>query len=210
MDFKLLGGSRKSNLPVAQNPLVLAAFAEVRAYWEGLRLAGSIPARTDLDPRGMKGALDKVFIAQRIAKGIVRIRIAGSALGDLAGMDLRGLPLSCLFQPDARPRLSAVVERVLYAPVAADLQLEALSRLGQSRCDGRLLMLPLLDVDQSRSLVLGCLSLDGQVGPARRPLSICRATEDPLGLVAAATAADFAANPDTAKYSHLRLVHSAG
>src|SRR5690606_17239587 len=82
--------------------------AELRAYWEGLRRGGSIPCRADLDPRGMAGVLDRVFVGERIGTGLVRLRIAGTALTDIAGLEMKGLPLSALFLPEARARLADV------------------------------------------------------------------------------------------------------
>ena len=58
--------------------------------------------RAALDPRGMTGVLDRVFLAERIGRGVAQVRIAGSALGEIGGMDLRGLPLTVLFCAEAR------------------------------------------------------------------------------------------------------------
>lgn len=137
-------------------PPVFAGLAEVRAYWEGLRQAGGLPERAALDPRGLGGALDRVFLAERIGHGLVQVRIAGSALGALAGIDLRGLPLSCLFAAEARPLLAEVLEEVTRGQGLAELD------LGRDRggpgVQARLLLLPLADGPERR-LVLGCLGI---------------------------------------------------
>lgn len=174
--------------------------AELRAYWEGLRRGGSIPCRADLDPRGMAGVLDRVFVGERIGAGLVRLRIAGTALTDVAGLEMKGLPLSALFLPEARARLADVLERVLALPVAADLHLEAERGIGRPAQHGRLLLLPLHSNAGARDLVLGCLATAGETGRAPRRFAITRAVEERLG----------PPEPGSLRRrGHLRLVHSA-
>ena len=86
MVFSFLGGRSDGPPPPPRGP------AELRAYWEALRQSGGLPQRAALDPRGLSGVLDRVFIAERIGRGVVQVRIAGSGLADFAGLDLRGLP----------------------------------------------------------------------------------------------------------------------
>jgi len=169
LDFALFR-NRNVATPVFDGP------AQVRAYWEALRRDGSIPDRAQLDPRGLAGALDRVFLAEAIGRGIVQVRIAGSALTEAAGMDLRGLPLSCLFSANARPQLADALEPVINGLAATELELGA----GSGKVIGRLLLLPLVD-GRDRRLVLGCL---GHAKGAMRPhlkLDILHRTEERLG-----------------------------
>ena len=78
-----------------------AAIAQVEAYWEALRGTRIVPKRSEIDPRGIEGALENAFIVERVAPGIARLRIAGSHLNDLMGMEVRGMPLTALFNPGA-------------------------------------------------------------------------------------------------------------
>ena len=191
-------------------PLPPRGPAELRAYWEGLRRDGGIPCRAELDPRGMAGVLDRVFVAERIGAGLVRLRIAGMALTDIAGLEMKGLPLSVLVLPGARERLAQVVQRVLDRPQAAELELEAERGIGRPALRGRLLLLPLLSGGGGRDLVLGCLATEGETGRAPRRFAIVRALEERLLLPDAAPA--FAGPPAPALRpgrGHLRLVHSA-
>ena len=179
-------------------PLVFEGLAQVRAYWEGLRRGGNVPARQSLDPRGLGGVLDRVFIAERIGKGLVQVRIAGSGLADFAGLDLRGLPLSCLFTTEARPALAEALEEVCTAPAEAAIDLA--SDRGNNKTVARLILLPLADEDD-RKLVLGAISFLGKAGRCKFQLVQCKVMR--LYPVAAlpANAADTA-------FGHLRLVHS--
>lgn len=201
MVFSFPGGPRPAPLP-------LRGPAELRAYWEGLRRGGSIPARADLDPRGMAGVLDRVFVGERIGAGLLRLRIAGMALADLAGLEMKGLPLSVLVLPEARERLAQVVQRVLDLPQAAELELEAERGIGRPALRGRLLLLPLRSGGGGRDLVLGCLATEGETGRAPRRFAIARAVEERLVLPEAAFAEPPALPPRPGR-AHLRLVHSA-
>lgn len=151
MDLKFLELVRFRASP-APAPVAFDGPPQVRAYWEGLRRAGAIPMRAALDPRGMSGALDRVFLAERIGRGVAQVRIAGSALGEIGGMDLRGLPLTVLFCAEARDLVGQVIEQVLHAPAVAGLDL--VSDRGNGRVNAQLLLMPLAD-EQDRQLLLG-------------------------------------------------------
>jgi hypothetical protein len=185
--------------PVRPAPVLFAGPSQVRAYWEALRTKGAIPERAALDPRGLAGVLDRVFLAERIGRGLLQVRIAGSALAEIAGIDLRGLPLSCLFAPEARPGLADVVEAVAAGSRLAELDLG--SDRGTGAAVARLLLLPLAD-GPDRRLVLGCLGHAGL--PARAKLQILRHSEERLDLPPA-TPAPAAPVP---RHRHLTLVHS--
>lgn len=137
-------------------PLVFDGLAQVRAYWEGLRKAGQLPERAALDPRGMSGVLGRVFLAERIGRGLVQLKVAGSGLAEFAGMDVRGLPLSCLFTPESRPLLAQTVETAFDTPAVTEIDLGA-DRLGGGALVARLILLPLAD-QGGRKLVLGAIS----------------------------------------------------
>ena len=151
MDLKFLELVRFRASP-APAPVVFDGPQQVRAYWEGLRRAGAIPMRAALDPRGMSGVLDRVFLAERIGRGVAQVRIAGSALGEIGGMDLRGLPLTVLFCAEARDLVGQVIEQVLHAPAVAELDL--ISDRGNGQVIAQLVLLPLAD-EQDRQLLLG-------------------------------------------------------
>ena len=102
-----------------------ALLAQVRAYWQGLRQGTALPTRDKIDPRGIAEALESTFLLERIAPGVARFRIAGLHLHDLIGLDVRGMPLSTLFDPASRKRLSDGVEAVFTSPAILEMWLEA-------------------------------------------------------------------------------------
>jgi hypothetical protein len=187
-----------------QPPLpVFDGLAQVRAYWEGLRSEDGLPQRSALDPRGLGGVLDRVFLAERIGRGLVQLRVAGSGLGDFAGMDVRGLPLSCLFAADSRPLLAQCVESVFSGPAAVELDLGS-DRLGGETVIARLLLLPLADVSD-RKLLLGAISFIA--GAVRCKFQIRARREETMPPPAALTVEAPPPKP-IRRYGHLALVHS--
>lgn len=146
--------------------------AEVRAYWEGLREGGALPERDRIDPRGIAGALENTFLLERVAPGIGRFRIAGMQLHDLMGMDVRGMPMSALFEPSVRNRLSDGLEGVFSGPAVLELWLEAERGIGRPSLEGRMIVLPLVGIKGETDLALGCLAMEGALGRAPRRFSI--------------------------------------
>ncbi|WP_309664999.1 PAS domain-containing protein [Tabrizicola sp.] len=213
MDYGILSGLRPNARP-GRDLTPLQGIAEVRAYWEGLRQGGGIPARSSLDPRGISGALDRVFLAERIGPGLVQIRLAGNSLSEIAGMDPRGLPLSCLFPPEGRATLARVIERVFEGPVAADLHLQSNREIARPLLDGRMILLPLLDAAGDCRLMLGCLALQGETGRAPRRFDILNVVEERLRPEPAVVSAppppvSSKVHSDPPGRGHLRLVYSA-
>jgi hypothetical protein len=190
----------------ARPQAVFDGLAQVRAYWEGLRAGASLPARSALDPRGLSGVLDRVFLAERIGTGLAQISIAGSGLADFAGTDLWGLPLSCLFTPESRPLLAQTLERVFTEPSVAEIDLGSDRGLaGVSMA--RLLLMPLAD-DTGRRTLLGAVSLaHGTSG--RCKFQILARREERLALPVADKVEGLPDRP-TQRFGHLTLVHTTG
>ena len=192
----------------------LAVLQQVRGYWEALRVAGGLPARAQIDPRGMADCLDKVFLIEQIAPGLARFRIAGMALNDLLGMDVRGMPLSSLFDPVARARIGHELEQVFASPAVMEVWLEAERSVGRPALSGRMLLLPLASAVGEPKLALGCLVTEGQLGRQPRRFAISGLVRElvagtGLRLVPDAVAAE-PAPPRSSARAELRLVSSRG
>ena len=87
---------------------------EVRTYWEALRAGRPVPLRSEVDPRGIEGALDCSFILERMAPRVARFRVAGGHLNDLMGMEVRGMPLTAMFSPASRGEVGAILADVFF------------------------------------------------------------------------------------------------
>jgi hypothetical protein len=159
----ILDRLRQRNAPAL--PLEVAGPAQVRAYWEGLRHAGALPSRAALDPRGFGGVLERVFLAEEIGRGLVQVRVAGSALTEIGGAELRGLPISCLFTSESRPVLALALEEVFAGPAVVEIDIGS-DRDRTGLAIARLVLLPLDDDG-------GCRQLLGVVG-FRAPIATCK------------------------------------
>ncbi len=178
-------GARGTGSPTGTPPggppgPAFAMLAEVRAYWEGLRDAGALPRRDQIDPRGIAGALEQVFLVECMAPGLARFRLAGMGVSELLGMDVRGMPLSALFDPATRDRLNPAIETVFRDQMGLDLWLEAERGLGRPALSGRMLLLPLVSTRGVTDLALGCLAVEGEVGRTPRRFVISALLSQPL------------------------------
>ncbi|MFD1881011.1 PAS domain-containing protein [Paracoccus pacificus] len=153
---------------------------EMRAYWENLRNGRAVPARSDVEPKGMRRVLGHAFILERLAPGAARFRLAGRHLIDIMGMEVRGMPLSALFNPASRGRASDLLESVFSAPQSVEMEIESPSSYGRPPLKGGLLLLPLRSDLGDVTRALGCLVGDGQIGRAPRRFDLVSETLRPL------------------------------
>lgn len=142
--------------------------AEMRDYWTSLRQGRAVPARSDVEPRGIRRGLDYAFIVERIAPGAARFRLAGRHLIDLIGMEVRGMPICSFVNPSSRGWLSDVLETVFKAPQIAEITLEADSGYARPELKARMLLLPLKSDLGDVTRALGCLIATGDLGIAPR------------------------------------------
>ncbi|GHC58492.1 PAS domain-containing protein [Gemmobacter tilapiae] len=172
-------GSDRFQAP-APAPILAAPLQELRGYWEALREDGRAPFRSQINPRGMEGALAGAFIVERVAPSVARFRIAGALIGDLVGCDPRGMPMSVLFDPRGRAQMGADVEQVFTGPALLELRLEAERGLGRSALAAQALLLPLRNDMGETDLAIGCLALSGEPGRRARRFFAASSTVTPL------------------------------
>jgi hypothetical protein len=153
---------------------------ELHSYWTSLRKGRAIPARADVDPRGIARSLDYAFILERIAPGAARIRLAGRHLIDLMGMEVRGMPICSVLNGSSRGRLSDVLETVFKAPQIAHLHLRARSDYARPQLTAQMLLLPLRSDLGDVTRVLGCLVAEGELGVAPRRFDLLSDTVMPV------------------------------
>ncbi|GGF71031.1 hypothetical protein GCM10011402_24510 [Paracoccus acridae] len=142
--------------------------ADMRAYWDSLRQGRAVPARSDIQPQGIRRALDYAFILERIAPGAARFRLAGQHLIDLMGMEVRGMAFCSLAHSSSRGRLSDVLESVFRAPQLAQMTLHAKAEYARPELSARMLLLPLSSDLGDVTRALGCIIAEGQIGVAPR------------------------------------------
>jgi hypothetical protein len=211
------------------------AIAQIEGYWEALRGDRQVPLRAEVDPRGIDQALENAFILERIAPKVARFRLAGMHLNELMGMEVRGMPVTSLFEPADRASVTALLEHVFEEPAKVRLRLEAVSGTwSQSGEIGELILLPLRSDLGDISRALGCLVADdtpigrpphrfrvgaeeikplrGTVRGVRQPdypAPETRQTEEAPALHESAATFEDAASSGASKAPHLRLVHDS-
>lgn len=194
----------------------LAAFV---AYWNSMRRGADVPLRTEIDPRGIEALLSNAFIAEKIAPGLARLRIAGAHLADIMGMEVRGMPLSALIDPADRDRLADALVDLFERPAQLRLDLTAQTGRGRgAKLTATMLVLPLRSDLGDVSRALGCLVTSGQITSAPQRFRIARCQVSPIetGTPARIARPGFAEEQTrlTAPARHaserpwLRLVHS--
>ena len=157
--------------PVRQQAL-FPALAQVEAYWEGLRNGRPMPARSEVDPRGISDALAYAFVLEKIAPGMARLRVAGRHLSELLGMEVRGMPLSAMFLPEARARLQEAMETAFTAPASLRLSLAGDTGFTRPALKAQLYLAPLRDEQGRPTRMLGALQSSGRIGRAPRRFAI--------------------------------------
>lgn len=176
-------GSNTHNVITMTQHLTEKSFtplSQVEAYWQALRGTRLMPNRSEVDPRGIESALEYAFIVERIAPGIARLRIAGSHLSDLMGMEVRGMPLTAFIMPESRRQLSDTLEEVFEMPATCLMSLHSEKKAGMPALDARLLMMPLKSDLGDVSRLLGALVSVGDMGRSPRRFSIVGTTVNPI------------------------------
>lgn len=142
--------------------------AEIRRYWDELRAGRMMPLRSEVDPRDMSSFLEACFILDRQNAGDVRFRVAGMALNDLMGMELRGMHMRSIIEPEARAAFSTTLELMFETPEIQEYELSSTPPHAPAMT-GRLLVLPLKGDKGDVTRAMGCLVTSGIVGiPPRR------------------------------------------
>jgi hypothetical protein len=196
------------------------ALSQLEAYWHAKRGERLMPNRADINPRGIEDTLEFAFISEEIASGMARFRLAGMHLTDLMGFDVRGMPMSSLFKPNARTEFREALQAVFEGPQIVKLDLTSNGSFGVPALEGRLILLPLCDEDGKVTRLLGALSTVGPIGRSPRTFEIVRSTRIALihksrnahpDAVAhvhpAKTPADLTQTSDTKKQSYLTLLN---
>ena len=139
----------------------MSPLRQAEAYWSALRRGDEIPSRSQVDPRGLENILSQTFILERVAPGIARFRLAGQKVNELAGMEVRGMPLTAFFTADSRKEVSAALEHMFTDPSIIELELKTeATRLRGSR-SARIILLPLRSDLGDVSRALGVMVYEG-------------------------------------------------
>lgn len=148
------------------------AIHQIDSYWEGLRDGRPMPMRSEVDPRGMEGALEHALLMEMVAPGIARIRVAGVHMTDLLGMEVRGMPLTAFIEPGDRTRLQDLLSEVVESPKVAEVSLSSPGGIGRPPLNARLYLAPLASDLDRRPRILAGFQAQGSIGRTPRRFSI--------------------------------------
>ena len=93
--------------------------SEIRAlynYWERLRAGRPCPYRAEVDPKDMDGDARHLFVLEDLGQGNLRFRLAGTALIDAFGYELRGMSARSVMEGQARESFVALIAETLAEP----------------------------------------------------------------------------------------------
>ncbi|MEP4038755.1 PAS domain-containing protein [Pseudophaeobacter sp.] len=144
-----------------RNAVSVSPMRQAEAYWTALRRGDDIPNRSQIDPRGLENILSQTFILERVAPGIARFRLAGQKVNEMAGMEVRGMPITAFFTPDARKQMSAALEHMFEAPAIVEIEMQTEGSRLRGRREARMLLLPLRSDLGDVSRALGVFVSEG-------------------------------------------------
>jgi len=180
MTFDYVKGDKVIALTPLRRQARFPAIGAVETYWEALRDGRLMPTRADVDPRGIAGVLEFAFLLEKIAPGLGRIRLAGLHLNEIMGMEVRGMPVTALFLPDARREITRVLEAVLDEPAEVRLALRSEGGYRLAPLEAQMILLPLRDETGRPTRILGALQSRGEIGRGPRRFSISDIETKPL------------------------------
>lgn len=135
-------------------------------YWDHLRSGRKLPYRAEIDPREMECDARNLFILESLGTGNIRFRLAGTALVDAFGMELRGMSIRSIMHGKARESMTALVEETLAEPGIG------YARLTETGADGtawEIVLLPLKSEFGQVDRIIGALHRLEE--PATQPAS---------------------------------------
>ena len=97
-----------------------------------------------------------MFILEQLNPNQVRVRLAGMALCELMGMEVRGMPPEAFIGADDREEFGRQVQTVLTGPAIVELDLMA-ADISDTGIRGQMLMLPLRSDFGEVTRILGCV-----------------------------------------------------
>jgi len=123
-------------------------------YFEDLRAGRPAPYRAEVDPRDMPCRAANLFILEDLGAGELRFRLAGSALTEAFGTELRGMNVRVMMEGRARESFAALIEESLAEPGVGYARL---TRAGTDDDIWECLLLPLRSDFGAFDRVLGSL-----------------------------------------------------
>jgi hypothetical protein len=139
------------------NDLMLSS---LKSYWDRLRAGRVAPYRAEIDPRQFEGALENTFIVEKLAPDTMRVRLAGTKICEMMGMEVRGMEPTALIDVRDRVRFERLLNVVMNEPAVVEVKLAAPNRAGVYHAT--MLLMPLRSDFGDINRVIGCTSGEGE------------------------------------------------
>lgn len=183
---------------------------DLSTYWDELRGHRVAPRRSDLNPNRFGAALEHMFILETSQDGPLRIRLAGTRLCDMMGMEPRGMPARAIFLLADQQHADNLLNEVVRNPALIDITLNATSESG-AVYEGGMMLRPLCDDFGTVTRVLGCIVMDAPQFEVNLDIGISSASVDTLGEPARSMEpAGFAEEQTPFEGPHIRSVPQTG
>ncbi len=98
------------------NDMIHSELRALYAYWNRLRAGRKTPLRSDIDPRDMTCDARNLFILENLGRGNIRFRLAGTAIAEAFGMELRGMNARSIMATGSRESFTALINETLEDP----------------------------------------------------------------------------------------------
>lgn len=126
-------------------------------YWNARRGERPAPSRADIEPADIGAILPDVYICERLAGADFSFRLAGTAICNLMGRELKAAPLSSIWLAEGR-RFAVRTATAAVGGVPAILALDGLSAAGRV-LRAEALMLPMLGPSGTLDRLFGSISV---------------------------------------------------
>lgn len=140
----------------------------LRDHWVGLLEGNLPPFRSEISPKHLPDVLDNIFILEKVAQSDIRIRIAGLAICEMMGMEVRGQSPLSMFADDARVQFDTILHDLLSGPKIATISLTSKDKVDNTGT-ANMIILPLRSDFGDVNRAIGCIPNpeDGFTAPLR-------------------------------------------
>ena len=167
VSYKSLNSPSMKNVVSFQTFHMARHYPEICAlieYWTSLLQTGSVPRRSDVDPRALGTCLPYIFLLDRVADADALIRICGTYLTTLFGEDAKGRPLSDLFTHHAHAELSTTLGRLWAHSIPSVFEITSDTPVDSDHViSGKVGILPLRDAFGGVTKAIGILQTGGRI-----------------------------------------------
>ena len=123
-------------------------------YWMRIRADRAVPLRRDIDPGDIRRVLPHLFILERQDRWTYKFRLAGTALCELYGTELRGHNMLALWRADSHTTMARLLDDVIGNIAVGDVRFTVETDENR-QLDLEMLLLPLAQDSGVINRVLG-------------------------------------------------------